>query len=206
MTKMMELIPQWFIRYKFANSLFLGISVGAIFTIYAPIEPSVYSIGGVSMAIAMLAVARAYKYILNALWFFRISIMVEIVLLLAIAYFLLYPYTYQTALLVYIGYQITFVFGSYLVRAETLLLSSDELLTRVDTAKQLGYLLGMVISYIFYKVIDHYGITNNQDQVYYLHVALLILELIIISLIWRSFRAIVTFDENGEKGEGINSI
>ena len=63
---MMEIVPKWFIRYKFANSLFLGISVGAIFTIYTPIEPSVYSIGGVLMAIAMLLVARIYKYILNA--------------------------------------------------------------------------------------------------------------------------------------------
>jgi len=187
---MIELIPKWFIRYKFANSLFLGISVGAIFTIYAPIEPSIYSIGGVMMAFAMLIVARAYKYILNTLWFFRISMMVEIVLLLAIGYFLLYPYTYQTALLVYIGYQITFVFGSYLVRAETLLLSTDELLTKVDTAKQLGYLIGMVLSYLFYKIIKHYGITSNQDQVYHLHIYLMIVEIVIISLVWKSFKTI----------------
>ncbi|SFV61325.1 hypothetical protein MNB_SV-6-959 [hydrothermal vent metagenome] len=187
---MIELVPKWFIRYKFANSLFLGISVGAIFTIYAPIEPSVYSVGGVMMAIAMLVVARVYKYILNALWFFRISMMVEIVLLLAITYFLLYPYTYQTALLVYIGYQITFVFGSYLVRAETLLLSTDDLLTKVDTAKQLGYLIGMVLSYLFYKIIKHYGITSNQDQVYNLHIYLVVVEMAIIYLIWRSFKTV----------------
>lgn len=185
----MELVPKWFIRYKFVNSLFLGISVGAIFTIYAPIEPSVYSVGGVLMAIAMLVVARAYKYILNAVWFFRISMMVEIVLLCAIGYFLLYPYTYQTALLVYIGYQITFVFGGYLVRAETLLLSTDELLTKVDTAKQLGYLIGMVISYLFYKIIKHYGITSNQAQVYQLHIYLMIIEIAIILLVWKSFKS-----------------
>jgi len=42
---MLKLIPQWFIRYKFFNSLSLGLSVGAIFTIYTPLEPSVYSLG-----------------------------------------------------------------------------------------------------------------------------------------------------------------
>ena len=184
---MIRLVPEWFIRYKFTNSLFLGISVGAIFTIYAPIEPSIYSIGGVLMAMAMLAVARVYRYILNPLWFFRISLVVEVVLLLAIIYFLIYPYTYQTALVVYIGYQITFVFGSYLVRAETLLLSTDELLTKLDTAKQLGYLIGMVISYIFYHIIKEYGVNTNQDQVYYLHIYLFVLEIIIIALILKSF-------------------
>ncbi|MEA3456152.1 MAG: hypothetical protein U9R26_06565, partial [Campylobacterota bacterium] len=136
----LQLLPDWFIRYKFINSLFLGLSVGAIFTIYAPLDPSVYSLGGVLLAVAMLIVARLYHRIMTTSWFFRISLFVEAVLLLAIVYFLLFPYTYQTALLVYIGYQTTFVFGSYLVRAETLLLSSDALLTRLDTAKQLGYL------------------------------------------------------------------
>ena len=32
-----------FIKYKFFNSLFLGTSIGSIFTIYTPLEPSVYS-------------------------------------------------------------------------------------------------------------------------------------------------------------------
>ena len=114
--------------------------------------------------------------------------MVELVLMFAIGYFLIYPYTYQTALLVYIGYQITFVFGSYLVRAETLLLGTDKLLTKVDTAKQLGYLIGMVISYLFYKIIKYYGITSNQDQVYHLHIYLIIVEVVIISLVLKSFK------------------
>ena len=187
---MLTLLPEWFIRYKFFNSLFLGVSVGAIFTLYTPLEPSIYSLGGVVLALGMLLVARLYHTILNTKWFFRISLFVEIVLLLAMFYFLSSPYTYQTALVIYIGYQITFIFGSYLVRAETLLLKTDTLLTRLDTAKQLGYLLGMGISYIFYKIIAHYNITNNQDQVYYLHFMLIGIEMIVILLILKSFRRV----------------
>ena len=187
-SKDLRLLPDWFIRYKFVNSFFLGLSVGAIFTIYAPLDPSIYSIGGVALAVAMLIVARLYHRIMTIDWFFRISLFVEMILFAAIAWFLLYPYTYQTALLVYIGYQVTFVFGSYLVRAETLLLPSDTLLTRLDTAKQLGYLAGMIASYLFYKAVALQGIESNQDKVYTLHYLLLATEAIVIWLILRSFQ------------------
>ena len=187
---MLTILPEWFIRYKFFNSLFLGLSVGAIFTLYAPLEPSIYSLGGVLLALAMLVVARLYNHILNALWFFRISLFVEVVLLLAILYFLYSSYSYQTALLMYIGYQVTFIFGSYLIRAETLLLKTDTLLTKLDTAKQLGYLLGMGLSYVFYKVVKAYGTEGNQEQVYDLHFLLLIIEVTVIILIWKSFKRI----------------
>ena len=185
---MLTLIPEWFIRYKFFNSLFLGLSVGAIFTLYAPLEPSIYSLGGILLALGMLTVARFYHRILNALWFFRISLLVEITLLLAMFYFVLQQYNYQTALIMYIGYQITFVFGSYLVRVETLLLKTDTLLTKLDTAKQLGYLVGMGASYIFYKFLNQLGIDANQDQVYALHFLLIAIEFVVIGLIFKSFR------------------
>ena len=185
---MLTLIPKWFIRYKFFNSLFLGLSVGAIFTLYAPLEPSLYSLGGVILAMGMLLVARLYPYILNAQWFFRISLYVELILLVAILYFLLNQYNYQTALIMYIGYQATFVFGSYLIRVETLLLKTDENLTNLDTAKQLGYLFGMGLSYLFYKVLAFQNITQNQEQVYLLHFILVVIELIIIGLIFKSFK------------------
>ncbi len=185
---MLKIIPLWFIRYKFFNSLFLGLSVGAIFTLYAPLQPSIYSLGGVVLAMGMLLVARLYHHILNAKWFFRISLLVELVLLGAMLYFLYAAYTYQTALLLYIGYQVTFVFGSYLIRAETLLLQTDTLLTKLDTAKQLGYLLGMGIAYILYKLFTHYGIENAQDQVYDLHYLLIGIEVLVIGLIWKSFK------------------
>jgi hypothetical protein len=187
---MLTIIPKQFIRYKFMNSLFLGLSVGAIFTLYTPLEPSIYSLGGVFLAIAMLLVARLYNYILNALWFFRISLFVEAVLFCAILYFLYTSYSYRTALLMYAGYQVTFIFGSYLVRAETLLLKTDELLTQLDTAKQLGYLLGMGISYLFYKGLEHFGVTDNQTQVYELHFLLAGIETVVIFFIFKSFKRI----------------
>ncbi len=185
---MLKLIPTWFIRYKFFNSLFLGLSVGTIFTLYAPLEPSIYSLGGVLLAVAMLIVARFYHAILNIKWFFRISLFVEIILLLAMLYFLYASYGYQTALLIYIGYQTTFVFGSYLIRAETLLLKTDTLLTQLDTAKQLGYLFGMGFSYLFYKFLTFYGIDDHQTQVYNLHFLLIAVEVIVIVLIFKSFK------------------
>ena len=168
----------------------MGLSVGAIFTLYTPLQPSIYSLGGVLLAIAMLIVARFYHTILNANWFFRISLFVEVVLLLAMLYFLYASYNYQTALLLYIGYQITFVFGSYLIRAETLLLKTDTLLTKLDTVKQLGYLFGMGFSYLFYKILTHYGIDDSQTQVYDLHFLLIGIELVVIVLIVKSFRRV----------------
>ena len=185
---MLKIIPSWFIRYKFFNSLFLGLSVGAIFTLYAPLEPSIYSLGGVLLAMGMLLVARFYHHILNAEWFFRISLFVEVVLLLAMLYFIYASYTYQTALLLYVGYQVTFLFGSYLIRAETLLLKTDTLLTKLDTAKQLGYLAGMGIAYLIYKAFAYHGIENPQDQVYDLHFLLIGIEVVVIVLIMKSFK------------------
>jgi len=105
-------------------------------------------------------------------------------------YFLFFPYEYQSALIIYIAYQATFIFGSYLVRAETLLLVEDTLLTRVDTAKQLGYLFGMAISYLFYRLLDYYTITDSQTQVYDLHFVLIFIEIVVIWLVFMSFRKI----------------
>jgi len=185
---MLTLNPTWYLRYKFLNSLFLGLSVGAIFTIYAPLKPSLYSLGGIALAVGMLIIARLYHRILTIEWFYRISLGVEVVLLVVVGVFLLFPYSYQTALLVYLGYQLTFVFGSYLVRAETLIAKSDTLLTAIDTAKQLGYLVGMGSAYLFYKALEYKDIIKNQEKIYDLHYLLLSMEIIIIFSILRSFR------------------
>jgi hypothetical protein len=120
-------------------------------------------------------------------WFFRISLLVELVVLAMILWFLAFPYTWLTALLVYAGYQLTFSFGSYLVRAETLALEEDELLRRVDSAKQLGYLAGMALSWLLYKAFELSGITDKQAKVYDLHWALLGVELLILFFLIRSF-------------------
>ncbi len=183
-----RLFPRSYIGYKLFNSLFLGLSVGTIFVIYKPLDPSVYSLGGIALALAMLAIAQFYGRIMTLPWFFRISLLVELVVLGMVLWFLAAPYTWLTAMLVYAGYQVTFSFGSYLVRAETLALDDDELLRRVDSAKQIGYLIGMAGSWLFYKLLEHQGITTPEAKVYDLHWLLLGSELVIIFLLVRSFK------------------
>ena len=177
-----------FIKYKFFNSLFLGTSVGSIFTIYAPLDPSIYSIGGIILAVGMLLVATLYSKILNINYFYKISLFVELVILSVIIGFLLLSFNYQIALFVYIGYQITFMFGSYLVRGETLLIKKDRLLTFIDVAKQFGYLLGLGVSFLFYKFIEYqFQIIDNQTQVFYIHYFLLFIEILVILFLIKSF-------------------
>ncbi len=169
----------------------MGLTVGAIFTIYAPLEPSIFSIGGIVLALGMLLIAKFYEKILNLKTFFVISLFVEAVMLALILWYLLRPYGYMTALVVYAGYQVTFMFGSYLVRAETLFLNRKKILSWLDMAKQIGYLAGMVISWIFYRMLETIvGITDHAKEVYELHWLLLVTELVIIWLLVRSFEKI----------------
>lgn len=177
-----------FIRYKFFNSLFLGTSIGSVFTIYSPLEPAVYSIGGIALAVSMLFIATLYSRILNINSFYKISLFVELVILCVIIAFLLFSFNYQIALIVYIGYQITFMFGSYLIRGETLLLKKDRLLTLVDVSKQLGYVVGLAASFLFYKLIEYqFQIIDNQTQVFYIHYFLLLIEILVILFLIKSF-------------------
>jgi hypothetical protein len=177
-----------FIIYKWFNSLFLGVSIGSVFTIYEPLDPSVYSLGGIFLALVMIIVAKFYHKILNAYYFFRISILVELIVLAMLVSFLIFSYSYQTALFIYIGYQITFVFGSYLVRAETLVFNDNEVLTKIDMAKQIGYLVGMAISYLFYKGLEYYElILDKQEQVYNIHFILVAIELSVLYFLIRAF-------------------
>jgi putative membrane protein len=181
-----------FISYKCVNSLFTGLSVGSVFTLYAPLEPSVFSLGGVLLAVAMLAVAKFYVRIMNRRWFFRISLGVEGVMLALVAYYLLFPYDYATALLMYAGYQVTFAFGSYLVRAETMLLANRPLLTLLDVAKQKGYLAGMALAYLFYTYLEQvHHVTASAEQVYDLHLLLLAVELVTMLLLLRAFGVVL---------------
>jgi len=178
-----------FIKYKFLNSLFLGVSVGSIFVLYTPLSPSIYSIGGIALALAMLIIAKFYYKILNINYFYKISLFVELVLLFVICYFLIFSYSYISALIIYIGYQVTFSFGSYLVRAETLFLKKSTPITLVDVAKQKGYLFGMLISYIFYKSLEYLlNIKDKELQVYDIHFLLLTLQLLIIFYLIKSFK------------------
>lgn len=183
-----RILTREFLKYKLINSAFLGVSVGSIFTIYEPLMPSVYSIGGIVLALGMLFLAKLYSKILNITAFYKISLFVELILLLLILLFLLLSYSYTMALLFYIGYQLTFLFGSYLIRAETLFLRRAKILEFVDVAKQKGYLLGLLVSYLFYQFLEHfYAIESKQTQVYLLHYLLLAFELLTIYFLRRSF-------------------
>lgn len=178
-----------FLHYKFLNSLFLGVSVGSIFTLYAPLEPSVYSLGGIVLALGMLFVAKLYHKILTLGYFFAILALVEAVILLAVIYFLLFSYSYTSAFLFYASYQFTFIFGSYLMRAETLFLKKRELLSLVDVAKQKGYLVGMLLSYLFYQLLEvAFATTNKEEQVYVMHFLLLFVQMLILYFLVKSFK------------------
>ena len=110
-------------------------------------------------------------------------------MLFAIAYFLLFSQNYTTALIYYISYQATFTFGSYLVRAETLFLKKSTLLTLVDVIKQKGYLVGMALSYLFYKLLEILlHVSDKNLQVYDMNLALFFVELAIIFFLMRSFQ------------------
>ncbi len=178
-----------FIKYKLLNSLFLGLSVGSIFILYAPLNPSVYSLGGIVLALSMLFIAKIYSKILTINYFYKISLFVEIVVLFMLVYFLLFSYSYTTALIVYVGYQLTFTFGSYLIRAETLFLKRSTILGFVDVAKQKGYLFGMLGSYIFYKGVEYFfHLNDKQDQVYFIHFLLLGVQLFTIVYLLKAFK------------------
>lgn len=169
--------------------MFFGISLGSIFILYAPLEPSIYSLGGILLAISMLLIAKQYHKILTIWYLFKILLAVEMVALFMVSYFLLFSYSYTTALIVYTSYQIIFIFGSYVPRAETLFLKKMRLLSLLDVTKQKGYIFGMFISYGFYKIMEiFFNITNKEIQVYNMHFLLLLTQFAIIYFLLKAFK------------------
>lgn len=180
--------PGRFIQYKFLNSLFLGLSVGAVFVLYTPLSPAVFSAGGIGLAVGTLVVATQYRRILAARWFFHLSLLVELVTLSGVVAVLTFPVELPLALFVYIGYQLTFSLGNYLVRCETLLMVSVDQLRKLDVAKQAGYLLGMGAAWAIYSWLA--ASAHMQDrtaQVVALHRVLVVVEILVIAALWRSF-------------------
>ena len=178
-----------YLWYKLLNSLFFGLAVGSVFVLYTPLEPSVFSLGGIGLAVGLLIVAKMYEKMMNLLVFYRITLLVEILSLLIVISFLIFQYNYQNVLFIYISYQLTFVFGNYLMRMETLALKRTALLSFADVIKQKGYLAGMIISYVFYKIIEFFGVADKESQVYCLHVGLLVVQIVIIYCIFKAFRS-----------------
>ena len=186
----MKLNERAFLIYKLSNSSFTGLSIGILFTIYQPIEdPAIYSLGGMILAIGMLILAKFYDKILNITSFYRISLFVEIIIMFSIITFLLLEYSLTSALIIYCSYQLTFIFGGYLVRAETLVAQNKELLGKIDVNKQIGYLLGLGFSYIFYKLLEFgFNITDSKIQISILHYLLILLQSFIIIFLTKSFK------------------
>jgi uncharacterized membrane protein YedE/YeeE len=101
---------------------------------------------------------------------------------------LAFPVELPLALFVYIGYQLTFSLGNYLVRCETLLMVSVDQLRKLDVAKQAGYLLGMGAAWAIYSWLA--ASAHMQDrtaQVVALHWVLVVVEILVIAALWRSF-------------------
>lgn len=189
----MQIRTREFILYKTINSLFSGISLGSIFILYQPLPPVVFSIGGIVLSVATLLVSLLYKKLLNIKWFFIISLFIEVLLLAVIIAYLLLGLDFIMALTVYCVYEVSFIFGSYLVRAESMFLSESGKLTRLDSMKQVGYLLGMGMSSLFFW---YHANLKPIDQVYILHYSLLFIQSTVVLLIVLSFKA--TYNEKSK--------
>ena len=177
-----------YLKYKFFNSLFLGISVGSYITIYSPLDIKTFSIGGIFLAVAMIVIAKYYNEIININYFKKISLIVEYCILISLLILLIFSFSYAISLAIYVIYQITFSFGSYLVRTETMLFNEKEIISKLDVIKQQGTLIGMGFSFVFYKLIESYLlIDDNETQVYYVHFVLVIVQLITIVFLTNSF-------------------
>ena len=184
----MQLNNKWFLTYKLFNSAFTGLSVGILFTIYNPLDPEIYSLGGIILASAMLVIAKFYDKLLNIKSFYFISVLVEACMLITVLVFLILKYSLVSALIIYILYQFTFIFGGYLVRAETLVAQNKELLAKIDINKQIGYLLGLAFSFLIYKVLENsFNISETKDQIIVLHYILLTLQFSILAFLLLSF-------------------
>lgn len=184
----MKLLYRPYFRYKFFNSLFTGVVGGSVFTIYASLSPSTFSIGGIILALGMMGMAYLYHRLMTLKYFFRFSLVSELVMLFMVGYYLLFSSKSLTALIVYAAYQLSFILGGYLGRAETRFAKKAHIMGWIDIAKQQGYIGGLTLSYGFYLLLEYSGIVEPAAQVYYLHWVLLLLEILIILLLIRSFQ------------------
>ncbi|MGD9969991.1 MAG: hypothetical protein AB7S65_06005 [Sulfuricurvum sp.] len=184
----MRLFFRPYLRYKFFNAVFSGVVGGSVFTIYASLPPSTFSVGGIVLAFGMMGIATLYHRWMRIDYFYRFTLLTEIIMLAMVLYFLLFPTHAVTALIVYAAYQLSFVLGGYLARAETRFARKARIMGWLDVAKQQGYVGGLALSYLFYKAIERYGITENRAQVYQLHWILLIVECSVIVTLVRSFQ------------------
>lgn len=184
----MKLYFHPYLRYKFLNSLFTGLVGGSVFTIYGSLSPITFSVGGIVLALGLMGMAYLYHRLMTLTHFFRFSLFAEIIMFLMIVIFLLFTSYTLTALIVYSAYQLSFMVGGYLVRAETHFARKARIMGWLDIVKQQGYLGGLLLSYGFYKLLEAIKIHTAAIQVFYLHLLLLPLEGVIIFLLIGAFK------------------
>lgn len=184
----MTLLYRSYLRYKFFNALFSGIVGGSVFTIYSSLAPSTFSIGGIILALGMMGMATLYHRLMRLEHFFRFTLLSELIMLVMVGYFLVFASGSTTALIVYASYQLSFILGGYLARAETHFARKSHIMGWMDIAKQQGYLGGLALSYGFYQLLEYEGIVDAAQQVYRLHYLLIVIEVIIIAALLRAFR------------------
>ncbi len=177
-----------YLHYKLLNSLFLGCSLGTIFVIYAPIPPKVYSIGGIALSLGAWILTLFYAQILKQSSYKIVLLGLEVIPFFYLLAYLFFPNSLFGALIIYTLYQITFIFGDYTNRAETLIFSHKPLLSALDSRKQIGYLLGLGVAFVFYMILEYNGITKKEAQVYCMHFLLLLLQCVIFITLLCAFR------------------
>ena len=180
-----------YIKYKFFNSLFLGVGIGSYISQYQPIKISEIAILGIVFAFLSILIARVYHKIIYKEYFFQILLFVELVMVFWMLFFLIFPFSYKIALLIYVSRSITFLFGDYLQRSETHLLKKKKIFSFIDINRQLGTIIGMVFAVVYYYILEEYfQITENQKLVYYIHHILFGVEFVIIYYLLKSFRKV----------------
>ena len=83
---------------------------------------------------------------------------------------------------------LVFLFGDFLGRAETIFIKKTETLSKIDMIKQVGIISGMIISILFYNILENlFEITENAPKVFYIHFLLCFIEIIIVLLLIKAF-------------------
>lgn len=177
-----------YLNYKLLNSVFNGAVTGSVFTVYGLLEPSLFSVGGVIVAVGIFAVAKLYSYFMNMRRFFEVSLFTEILTLATLAVFLLLPKGYAVSIIYFWIYQIVFIFGTYLVRVESYFLNKVSLLSMIDRIKQKGYIIGLILSYIFYETLKFMGEHDAWKQVWAIYIALFFVQIAIIFYLFKAFK------------------
>ena len=176
-----------FIAYKSINAFFQGVWGTAYVGLMTPLAPEIFSAGGIGFSIGTSVVALAYSRLFNLKWFFRISITVEVVALISVIAILLYPPGFALAAGIYLGFQVALIFGSYLVRFETLLIAKDQLKI-VDIGKSVGALLGLAFAAAFYQWARHaLGTDDPPTLVQAIHYPLLAVQALNVAVLLGAF-------------------